>query len=162
MNILALDIDDCILPSENTYFGRINDSIEILKLNLVRISRMIEKYQMQVFITSSWHSILELDGSDIKYRGRGDFENAKDFYKLEFAAFELLAGTLNGYVIGLSKGDRFEDIEKLLGHGCRVIALDDMDLSSITHHNFLFVESSGFLTNDLTFKIDNFFKKDLL
>ena len=37
MFVLALDIDDCIYPSNNTYFGRFDDAHEILKLNMKRI-----------------------------------------------------------------------------------------------------------------------------
>lgn len=60
-NVLALDIDDCILPSEGTYFGRVHDTLEILELNLKRIKMMLDKYNMKVFITSSWYIHLTLD-----------------------------------------------------------------------------------------------------
>lgn len=54
MTILALDIDDCIFPSNNSYFGRFDDALDILKLNMKRVKMMLTKYDMQVFITSSW------------------------------------------------------------------------------------------------------------
>jgi hypothetical protein len=37
MTILALDIDDCIFPSNNSYFGRLDDALDILKLNMKRV-----------------------------------------------------------------------------------------------------------------------------
>lgn len=42
MNIIALDIDDCILPSEQTYFGQTDDALSLLEINLKRLVLMFE------------------------------------------------------------------------------------------------------------------------
>lgn len=167
MVILALDIDDCIFPNNNSYFGRLDDNLDMLKMNMKRIKMMIEKYQIQIFITSSWHMNLTLnDNLSISYKNR--FEGSginKEYYAEELAAFEIMREVLDGYVIGLSKGNRYNDIKKLLESGCIVISFDDMDLSfdklnvSLElEKNYKFVELKGFITNDKTFEIHNFMK----
>lgn len=155
MRIICLDIDDAILPSNNTYFGQVDDNFQILELNMKRIQMMINKYNMKVFITASFYSSLILDeNGNVKLKNINSI-NPKSY---EVNALNLISKYLDGYVIGLSSGDRFEDIKELLNEGHVVIAIDDMDLSSIEHDNFLFIETHGFITNNLTFKINSFIK----
>lgn len=166
MFILCLDIDDCIFPSDNTYFGRTDDSLEVLKLNLKRIKMIFEKYDIKVFITSSWSIILKLEGLNILYKPAVAYELDDNFYKHEYEAFKMISETINGRVVGLSKGDRYEDIKTLLSEGFKIIALDDMDLSFRNlnfdvsfEKNYLYVETNGFITNDLTYRINSFINK---
>jgi len=49
LKILTLDIGDCIFPSNNSYFGRMDDNVDISKLNMKRIHMMLEKYDMLVY-----------------------------------------------------------------------------------------------------------------
>ena len=73
-NIIALDIDDCILPSDQNYFGTTDDSLLLLEINCKRLRMICDKYNMQIFLTSAWVSILKLDGNDINFKKHRLFE----------------------------------------------------------------------------------------
>lgn len=163
MTILALDIDDCIFPSNNSYFGRLDDALDILKLNMKRIQLMLTKYDMRIFITSSWSINLNLINNNLEYNNRHALLEDKAYYNEEAQAFEILKNTLDGYVIGLSCGDRYKDIKLLLESGHKVVAFDDMDLSfemldvdKSIEINYKFVQLKGFITNDKTYEINKF------
>ena len=172
--VLALDIDDSILPSSHTYLGRFDDSHEILKLNMKRISAMLKKYDMQVFITSSWYSVLNIqeDGS-LGYE-REERVNTDSHYLVdEYMAFKAIRDGIGARVVGLSCGDRYRDISKLLNDGHRVVSIDDMELtpdyivkyggevdSDTLQENYLFLETKGFVTNEHGYLIHNFVKKE--
>jgi hypothetical protein len=158
MKIITLDIDDCIFPSDNTYFGRTNDSLKILEINMRRIEMMIKKYNMLVYITSSWYSILKLEGNNIIYNNPGYGLPGKTYYDIEKKAFDIISRYINGYIVGLSKGDRYSDVNRLLDEGCIIVNLDDMDFSEVKHKNHLWVEMEGFLDNGKIYKIDSFLK----
>lgn len=172
MRILCLDIDDCIFPNNNSYFGRLDDALDILKLNMKRIKLMLDKYDMQVYITSSWYMILELnDDQTISYKKAGEYEAGDDFYKEEYDAFQIMKEVLDGRVVGLSKGCRHTDVARLLNEGLIVVSFDDMDLSNekvltnggevpkdILEKNYQYVELTGFITNRQTFIVDKFMR----
>ena len=80
-------------------------------------------------------------------------------YDLEFKAFNILSKYLNGYVIGLSCGDRFRDIENLLKEGHNIVAIDDMDLSEIKDENYIFLKTNGLIDNPSIYKIRQFMEK---
>ena len=82
----------------------------------------------------------------------------KSYYDEEFKAFELLEKYLNGYVIGLSGGNRFTDIRNLLEQNHKITAIDDMNLSEIEDENYLYLEVNGFITNKDLYRIYNFMK----
>lgn len=168
MFILALDIDDCIYPNNNTYLGRMDDSLDILKMNVKRIQMMIEKYKMQIFITSSWYIILNIepDGT-VSYSNKFfDEVSDKSFYIQEKMAFDIMKPLFDYNVVGLSKGDRYQDIKRLLENGCVVLSFDDMDLSNdkidvepVFFKNYKYIKMNGFLTNDKIFEINSFLSK---
>lgn len=171
--VLCLDIDDCILPSDNTYFGQTDDSLEILALNMKRIKLMIEKFDMQVFITSAWYSTLFI--TDDNVLGYKREENAKtrtdDFLAHEYEAFKMIRDGIGNRALGLSCGSRYKDIASLLLADKAVIAMDDMDLSESQikplckalddetfNKNYLFTEVRGFITNTHSYQIHCFMK----
>jgi hypothetical protein len=171
MYILALDIDDCVFPSNNTYIGRMKDAHKILKLNMKRIKMMIEKYNMKVFITSSWFSILILEDGKIEYKQKESYIADKKYYRDEYKAFKIIKKVLDGNIIGMSSGCRYTDISILLNEGRVVVAIDDMDLSPVKiskfgghveggllRGNYCFIETTGFLTNRHTYDIDKFMR----
>jgi len=172
MRILCLDIDDAIYPSNNSYFGRLDDALDILKMNMKRIEMMLEKYDMQVYITSSWYSILDLDeNGKLSYEKAEAYELGDDFYKDEYDAFQVMKKVLDGKTVGLSKGNRYEDISRLLNEGLIVISFDDMDLSpeemlkqgskveqEIFNKNYQYVELTGFITNRQSYIVDKFMR----
>ena len=158
MNIVCLDIDDCIFLNNNNWVTPMQDNFEVLEINLKRLQKILNFYDADIFITSSWYSILKLEGNNIIYDNPSYGLPGKLYYDEEFKAFKLLEKYLNGYVIGLSGGNRFNDIRNLLEQNHKIIAIDDMDLSSIEHENYLYLEVNGFITNKDLYKIYKFMK----
>lgn len=157
--IICLDIDDCIFLNNNTYIGVLDDDLKILEINLERLKKIIEKFDCKIFITSSWYSILKLENNNIIYDNKGYGLPGKILYEKEYQAFKLLEKYLNGFVIGLSCGDRETDIKNLLkNENNKIIAFDDIDLSKIEGDNYLFLYTNGLITNHHLFKIFSFLK----
>jgi hypothetical protein len=150
--ILCIDIDDCLWPSNQTYLGQMNDSELLLQLNINRIKGIIKLFNAKIFITSSWSTILTLKKNKIEFKKQ--FNN--DYYKTETIVLNILK-QLDGNFIGLSCGDRRKDILKLLKNNV-VIALDDENLTDISHNDFLFLETIGYITNRHGFEIKEFIK----
>ena len=153
---ICLDIDDCIFLNRNNWVTAMEDNFEMLEINLKRLQKILDFYDAKIFITSSWYSILKLEDSNIIYDNPAYGLPGKSYYADEFKAFKLLEQYLNGYVIGLSCGNRFTDIRNLLEQNHKVIAVDDMDLSEIKHNNYLYLEVNGFITNKDLYSIYNF------
>jgi len=158
MRILALDIDDCIFPSNQTYFGMTDDNLLLLEINLKRIVLMLNKYDMKVFITSSWYSILKLKDNELLYDKELIYLTDKPYYQEEYSAFKLIKKYLEAYIVGLSCGSRDRDIKELLKNKNQVIAFDDMDLSHISDDNYLYVYVHGYVDNSISYKIKLFMK----
>lgn len=156
--IICLDIDDCIFLNRNTWVTAMEDNFEILEINLKRLRKILDFYSAKVFITSSWYSILKLENNNIIYDNPAYGLPGKSYYDEEFKAFKLLEKYLNGYVIGLSSGNRFTDIRNLLEQNHKIISIDDMDLSEIEHDNYLYLAVNGFINNKDLYKIYNFMK----
>ena len=156
--IICLDIDDCIFLNANTWVCDMADNMEMLEINLKRLQKILDFYNAKIFITSSWYSILKLEGNNIIYDNQCYGLPGKSYYDEEFKAFELLQKYLNGYVIGLSGGNRFVDIRNLLEQNHKVIAIDDSDLSEIEDDNYLYLRVNGFITNKDLYLIYNFMK----
>ena len=152
MNIIALDIDDCILPTNVNYFGMTDDADAIFEINLKRLEMIIEKYNMKVFITSAWYSILTLENGilDLKYH--------KKEGNSTFRQFKLLNKHIGKYVIGLSCGNRETDID-ILSTDNQVVILDDMDLTHLENENCLFCMTKGFISGNHGYKIKKFIEK---
>ena len=153
---ICLDIDDCIFLNRNNWVTAMEDNFEMLEINLKRLQKILDFYDAKIFITSAWSSILKLEDSNIIYDNPAYGLPGKSYYDEEFKAFELLQKYLNGYVIGLSCGNRFTDIRNLLEQNHKIIAIDDMDLSEIEHVNYLYLNVNGFITNMDLYRIYNF------
>lgn len=153
---ICLDIDDCIFLNRNTWVTAMEDNFEILKINLKRLRKILDFYNAKIFITSAWSSILKLEDSNIFYDNPAYGLPGKSYYDEEFKAFELIQKYLNGYVVGLSCGNRFTDIRNLLEQNHKIIAIDDMDLSEIEHENYLYLEVNGLIMNIHLYEIYNF------
>ena len=67
MNIVCLDIDDCIFLNNNNWVTPMQDNMEVLEINLKRIQKILNFYDAKIFITSSWYSILKLENNNIIY-----------------------------------------------------------------------------------------------
>lgn len=144
--ILALDIDDCLWPSNQTWLGTTNDSIQILETNMVRIKMTLDlakHLNAKIFITSSWSSILEIENNSLIFKS-----SYSKPYQEENDVLKVLKQYTDGYIIGLSCGNRRTDIKELLIEGYKVIAFDDMDLSDIRSKDYLYLKVVGFITNE--------------
>lgn len=157
MNIIALDIDDCIFPNDNTYVGRTTDSLEILEINLKRLVLILNKFNAKIFITSSWYSILKLENNKLSYLNYDMLSKEKELYQHEYLGYLCIKKYLERYIIDMSCGNRITDIQNLLGRNHKVIALDDIDLSEIEHENYLYLETIGLIDNRKLCKINKFF-----
>jgi len=169
--ILCIDFDDAIYPNPNTYFGSVDDVQEILEMNMKRIKMVLDSHiNMKVFITSSWYSVLYInnDGT-LGYERENAIKNGEMFLIDEYNAFKIIQEGVSDRVIGLSCGDRIEDIYDLLKKDNLVIAIDDINLSKeilwfysenkykpMIDKNYLFLETYGFLTNRHLFWIKKF------
>lgn len=172
--VACFDIDDCLFPSDNTYFGPVDDANEILALNMKRVKMMLEKWDMKVFITSAWYTILEIHDGVLGYEREEHVRNGGMHIVEEYKAFKTLRDGFGDRVIGLSCGERMRDIVNLLNGDNIVIAFDDIDLSTEKilkvpslkdsidkekfKHNYLYVQTLGFITNRLTFYVNEFMK----
>lgn len=169
--ILCLDFDDALIPNPNTWFGRIEDAQDILRMNMKRIKNILESCKnMKVFITSSWYSVLEInEDGGLEYERAKAIEEGSSFLLEEYISFTIIRDAIGNRVIGLSSGDRIDDINTLIHNGNLVIAIDDMDLSKdiiwfnsdnvdkpLVDKNYLFLETHGFLTNRILFKLHKF------
>ena len=153
MNIICLDIDDCVLPSDVNYFGRTEDSLAIFEINLKRLRMIIEKYDFKVFITSSWYILLSLKEGNL-----GLTTDRDDYVTL--MGYGLMKKYIGKYIIGLSDGDRSKDIELLKSHvNNKIVILDDWDLSEHNSDSCLFINMSGFISGNVGYKIDRFMKE---
>jgi hypothetical protein len=164
MNIICLDIDDCIFLNTNSWVGELDDNFDLLEINLKRLKKVLDKYNAKIFITSSWYSILTLENNKISYNNPAYGLPGKSYYDSEFKAFELLKKYLDGYVIGLSNGNRVSDIHYLLEDKTnKIVAIDDMDLSRIgstvrIRQRYMFIRVNGLITNKDLYHIDLYFK----
>ena len=161
--IICLDFDDCILPSNNNYFGYTDDNMRIAEINLQRIKMICEKYGAKIFITSSWYTLL-------KFKSRGKFKNItlnvkSDDYHCIDADTHLFVGLLQKYIgkyiVSLSEGNRDKDIEKLKQDPLnKIVVIDDMDLSEHSSDKCLFLYTNGLITNQMGYFIDKFFEPE--
>lgn len=157
MNLICLDIDDCIFPNDNTYVGRTDDSLEILEINLKRLVLILDKFDAKIFITSSWYSILKLENNKLSYLNYDMLAKEKELYQHEYLGYLCIKKYLEKYIIAMSCGNRIADIQNLLEQQHKVIALDDIDLSEIQNTNYLYLETVGLIDNRKLCKINKFF-----
>jgi len=158
MNIICLDIDDCIFPSNVNYFGRTEDALEVFKINLKRLKMIIEKYNFKLFMTSSWYSLYDLKEGSLVLKDRREIDIDKEVN----AAHSLIMHYIRDDFIGLSEGDRKQDIVSLLQMENieKMIVLDDWDLSEECNlsKRSHFIPMFGFVDGNVGFIIDKFMK----
>jgi hypothetical protein len=145
--VICLDIDDCILPSNQTWLGTTDDSLDILKLNMVRIQMILEKAKhlnAKIFIISSWSSILSVENDSLVFEKS---HRTHSIHKEEQKVLAVIKQYTDNHIMGISCGNRRTDIKNLLIEGYKVIAIDDMDLSDIRSKKYLFLMVTGFITN---------------
>ena len=145
MNIIAIDIDDCLidwndLPEEH--------KLKQFELNLERISYIIKKTNSKLFLTSSWSLVLNIENDILKFKQSYVPKHFDENYKYECLILHLLNTKLiEKYgIIGLSKGDREEDVKELLKESNKVLTIDDYNFPNLGE-NHLHLPVYGFIHN---------------
>jgi len=139
--IICFDIDDCILPHYNMLPKK--HRLQIFKLNLERLVHLCQQTGAKLFMTSSWGMILKLDNGYLTFKDEFDYGD-----EFEQEVVEIMNSYLQPYIIGVSCGDRREDIKiLLLQENTLIVAIDDMDLSDIERDNFKYIKVETMITD---------------
>ena len=94
-------------------------------------------------MTSSWGMILKLDNGYLTFKDEFDYGD-----EFEQEVVEIMNSYLQPYIIGVSCGDRREDIKiLLLQENTLIVAIDDMDLSDIERDNFKYIKVETMITD---------------
>jgi hypothetical protein len=159
MNIIALDIDDCIYESSVLASGIKSDvwNLRGLEINLWKLSKLIETTNSKVFITSSWSLEWELAPCN-QIRLIKDSNSSDIFYVSQVTGF--IQQYLGGHIIGLSSGDRTNDVISLDNGSNRIVCFDDWDYSSsVENQNVKFFLTEGALTKNILWNAQKFLNK---
>jgi len=163
LNIICLDIDDCILPNYNIMSNYVNFDIPIkqLELNLIKLQALCNLENAKIFITSSWSQMLifwnEFNSFSLKDEDKNKFDQEENQFMNN--AYSLLSKYLNGFIIGISSGDRFIDIKKLSSiPDNKIVVFDDWDLDSLSSSNIKIFRVMGSLDNYIVFSAQKFFR----
>lgn len=163
MNIICLDIDDCILPNP-TLFVSINKSFNLkeesdlalqqFELNLKRIVSLSKHTNSKLFLTSSWSRLFSFDKNTSSLIPKIDYQEDPFFS----SALSLLLNYLNGLFIGISVGNRDRDIKSLQSiPSNKIVVFDDFDLDNHIKENTLVFRINGSLNNVDLYKVIRFF-----
>ena len=157
-DIILLDIDDCIFPSNQTHFGTTNDALDILEINCKRLNMICSKFNLKIQIISSWsNSALLYEDNQLIYPEYKLQLEDKEYYKLEYQAFLIIKKYLEEFTIEISSGNKEKDIKnKIQDNNFRkVIVIEDTNFSHMVNkHNFsYYIETLGFITNNIGYKI---------
>ena len=140
--IICFDIDDCILPHYNMLPKE--HRFQIFRLNLERLVHLCEETEAKLFMTSSWGMLFKVKDSGL-ITFKDEFDYGDEF---EQEVLEIMNSYLQPYMIGVSNGERKEDIKiLLLQEDTFVVAIDDMDLSDIDDDNFRYVNVETMITD---------------
>ena len=149
--IICFDIDDCILPHYNMLSKE--HRLQIFKLNLERLIHLCQQTDAKLFMTSSWGMILKVDNGYLTFKDEFDYGD-----EFEQEVVDIMNSYLQPYIVGISCGDRREDIEILLSQeNILVVAIDDMNLSGIKDKNFKYVNVETMITDRQLRYIKEFF-----
>ena len=139
--IICFDIDDCILPHYNMLPKE--HRIQIFKLNLERLVYLCQQTGAKLFMTSSWGMILKVNNGYLTFKAEFDYGD-----EFEQEVVRIINSYLQEYIVGISCGDRREDIKiLLLQENTLVVAIDDMDLSDIENKNFKYINVETMITD---------------
>ena len=152
--IICFDIDDCILPHYNMLPKE--HRLQIFKLNLERLVHLCQQTGAKLFMTSSWGMLFKINDNEV-ILFKDEFDYGDEF---EQEVVEIMNSYLQPYMIGVSCGDRREDIKTLLlQEDTLIVAIDDMDLSDIERDNFKYIKVETMITDRQLRDIKSFLKE---
>ena len=153
-NILAIDIDDSLLPNPNCCSWVHQEiALEQFSINLKKINLLLESTKSKIFIISSWAARLTFDSKNNKVN---DKNLKEDFY---WDASYILKKQLDWKIIWISSGNKKYDIKVLEEKWHKVAIIDDTIFED--WDNSKFFETTWALTNRICFAIENYFNKDI-
>lgn len=159
--IICMDIDDSLFPSIQTHIGIVKDNNKIFKLNINRISKLIQRLEtleFRVSVCIIGDLISSLDLVDNKLKFKGDYHK-----KLYSKVVKRINKKLGKYLVKDYDAKREVIIKYYLDNqDTYVIALDDIDLSNIVNDRYLYVPVYTFLTNRNLYAINNFIKNSII
>ncbi len=148
--IICFDIDDCILSHYNILPKE--HRFQIFKLNLERLVHLCQQTGAKLFMTSSWGMLFKLDNNGV-ILFKDEFDYGDEF---EQKVTKIMNSYLQPYIIGVSCGDRREDIKNLLEQNYKVVAIDDMDLSNIKNNNYIYLNVETMISDKQIREIKRF------
>ena len=164
-NIICLDFDDCIFPSSApSSFWESEWSLEQLEINLKRLTKLIYETKSTIFITSSWYMLFDFYPEENSvYATNSIKEYWLDYHidgdiSSEEKAYKLISKYLNGYISGISCGNRISDIKELDTSGNRIVVFDDWNLTECNSNNVKCFDVYGSLNYHILWKAYNFLK----
>jgi hypothetical protein len=164
-NLICLDIDDCIFPSNQNYFGKTTDALKVLEINLKRLVMILEKYNLKLFMTSSWYHLYEIEaGCNGKLIPRDNTRKQFEYDNEIKGAHDLIVKYIEKYFIGMSSGDRSQDIINLLQdeNYNKIIVMDDWNLQKECDlsDRALYIPMYGYIDGNVGFMIHKFMMED--
>ena len=165
-NIICLDIDDCIFPTNINYFGKTSDALDIFEINLKRLVMILEKYDLKLFMTSSWYHLYNYkDGCNGKLKPNDNAEIQFEYDEEIKKAHNLMVKYIEKYFIGMSSGDRSQDVINLLQNEeiNKIIVMDDWDLQKECDlsNRALYIPMYGYIDANVGFMIHKFMMEDI-
>ena len=164
-NVIALDIDDCILPNDRSWFGETNDSLEILEINLKRLILIINKYDFEINIISSWTSNLNYieETRSIEYKEHKVSGTYKPYYDYEKKVFNILSKYLNSNISGIANHGKYAKLNELVETYKKVVIIEDTDFSEYEekYDNCIWCYTKGFLGGTIGYQIHSFMEENI-
>jgi len=164
--VICVDIDDSLLPAYDNYgFYKDTYAIDQFELNMKILRSYLKKRNnFDLFLTSSWSKLFDYDEENkffkIKDKFKYEFEHSIHMHHMKII-YRLMNEYLKGFFIGISEGNRTNDIIKLSKDYKGVIAFDDFNLSDLEEKikNFKYIPTYGALVPHMFYFIDNFLKR---
>lgn len=154
-NYILLDIDDCIFPNCNLWCGQGDpkDDLIIAEINIKRLKLICEKWDLKICIISSMASSFILKEDGVYYNMEGYV------YDPEVEIANLLRKYLSDYIKDISSGNKRRDIHNYIDKKevDKILVIEDSDFSDIIdkYNNVHWINTKGFLTGGLIYKIKN-------
>lgn len=146
VDVILLDIDDCLYPNANLWCGRSDpmDDVKIAEINFKRLKLVCEQWNLKIIIISSMSTHLIMHEGKVYYNMDGYI--APD----EPIVADLMRKYLTGHIIGLSCGNKEQDIKDAIQskkYG-KVLVIEDSDFSHNVNPNngSYWLETRGYLT----------------
>ena len=150
LNILAIDIDDSLLPNPNCCSWIHKEiALEQFSINLRKINLLLEATKSKIFIISSWTARFTFDDKNNVVK---DKNLKEDFY---WDASVILKEYLDWKIVWISSGNKLRDIKILEEKWHKVAIIDDTIFEDWPNSKFF--ETTWAITNRICWWIERYF-----